>query len=50
MPHEAMWLYQVLVAWEEVTLAISKGGKDFTCFLRLQIHWCDDEHVHAVFT
>jgi hypothetical protein len=29
-----MWLYQVVVAGEEVTLAIGKGGKDFAYFLR----------------
>jgi hypothetical protein len=39
MPHQAMWLDQAVVAGEEVTLVISKGGKDFTYFLRLQTHW-----------
>jgi hypothetical protein len=37
--HEAMWLYQAVVAGEEVTLAISKVGKHFTYFLRLQTCW-----------
>jgi hypothetical protein len=32
-------LYQAVVAGEEVTLAISKVGKDFTYYLQLQTHW-----------
>jgi hypothetical protein len=28
MPHQVAWLYQAVVAGEEVTLAINKGGKD----------------------
>jgi hypothetical protein len=35
MPHHAMWLYQAVVAEEEVTSAISKGGKDFVYLLQL---------------
>jgi hypothetical protein len=38
-PHQAMWLYHMVVAWDEVTLVISKGGRDFTYFLRLRAHW-----------
>jgi hypothetical protein len=48
MPHQAVWLYHTVVAGEEVTLAISKGGKDsfISCSFRL-----DDEKriAHAVF-
>jgi hypothetical protein len=36
MPHQAVWLYQAVVAGEEVTLVISKGEKDFMYFLQLQ--------------
>jgi hypothetical protein len=35
MPHQATWLYQDVVAGEEVALAIIKGGRDFTYFLQL---------------
>jgi hypothetical protein len=39
LSHQAAWLYQAVVAGEEVTLVISKGGKDFMHFLQLQTHW-----------
>jgi hypothetical protein len=35
-PHHAVWLYQAVVAGGEATLAIGKGGKNFTYFLRLR--------------
>jgi hypothetical protein len=37
--YQAVRLYQAVVTGEEVTSEISKGGKDFTCFLQLQTHW-----------
>jgi hypothetical protein len=35
MPRQSAWLYQaVVVAGEEVSLVISKGGKDFSYLLQ----------------
>jgi hypothetical protein len=39
MPHGAVWLYRMVVAGEEVTLVINKGGKEFMFFLWLQTWW-----------
>jgi hypothetical protein len=36
-PHQAMWLYQMVVAKEEVTFVINMGGKDFMYFLWLLV-------------
>jgi hypothetical protein len=34
-PHQAMWLYQDVMAGEELALAFRKGGKNFIYFLQL---------------
>jgi hypothetical protein len=39
MLHQAMCLYQVVVAGEEVAFVISKGGKYMMYFLQLQVCW-----------
>jgi hypothetical protein len=40
MPHQTAWIYQAVVAGEEATLVISKGGKDDDEFAML----CSSKH------
>jgi hypothetical protein len=47
MPHQATWLYNMVVTGEEVTLAISEGGKDscISCSFKLV---GDDDKSHML--
>jgi hypothetical protein len=49
MPHQAAWLYHMMVTGEEVTLAISKGGKDsrISCSFKLN---GDNDKLHMLFS